>query len=223
MGSQLSAEVKPYEYWLRVTLALEVHVQTALLDVVHNRNNDPSYQGLPDSPVHLYQYLYQNHYGSFQRLLKKNILKPDQFNLLLPANGQTDSSKWDITLIVLIIRNCTNIQPPINGWTTAAASDVSKGAAVIKSRDIRNWLKHSKIDEVITERQFNAIWEEIKTTLECLDYNNMSRFQALETDEFLNDNIEEVKTITAKLVMKEIDQAKKDLLKIFMTEIQKMG
>ena len=61
MGSHLSAEVKPHEYWLRVILALEVHVTRALLDVVHNRNNDPSYQGLPENDVDLYNYLKKHH------------------------------------------------------------------------------------------------------------------------------------------------------------------
>jgi len=68
MGSQLSVEVKQHEYWLRLILALEVHVTRALLDIVHNRNKDPGYQGLPEKHVDLYNYLKRNHNSILQQL-----------------------------------------------------------------------------------------------------------------------------------------------------------
>jgi len=114
MASQLSTSIKQYEYWFRITLGLEVHITKASLDVVHNRNNDSNYNGLPDNPVDLYQYLDQNYRKLFEKLLKTNVLFQHQFDLLFPANGQTDSSKWDIPLIVIVIRNCVNIPPPTN-------------------------------------------------------------------------------------------------------------
>ena len=55
---------------MRIILALEVHVTKALLDVVHNRNNDPSYQGLSENDVDLYNYLKKNHNSILQQLLK---------------------------------------------------------------------------------------------------------------------------------------------------------
>ena len=57
---------------MRIILALEVHVTKALLDVVHNRNNDPSYQGLSENDVDLYNYLKRNHISIIQQLLKKD-------------------------------------------------------------------------------------------------------------------------------------------------------
>ena len=47
------------EYWIRVNLALEYCIKEALIDVLHNAHNDPSYRGLPTNPAQLYQVLFQ--------------------------------------------------------------------------------------------------------------------------------------------------------------------
>jgi len=220
MGSKLSAEVNQHKYWLRLILALEVHVSRALLDVVQNRNKDSSYQGLPEKHVDLYNYLKRNHNSIIQQLKKNKILNEDQLDLLFPANGQTDSSKWDITLIVIVIRYCVNIPPPTNGWKKQlAVGDNTKSAGAIKARDLRNWLKHGKIDDVKTKAQFDGKWAEINNLLICLDYNNIPKFNDLETDDLLEDYIEEAKKIFADLVTKEIDQTKKDVLQTVMVDL----
>ena len=219
MGSQLSTDVKQHEYWLRFILALEVHVTKALLDVVHNRNNDPSYRGLPELPVDLYNYLNQNFRKCFLTLLQYKTLNQDQFDLLLPVNGHTDSSKWDITLTVVIIRNCVKIPQPIYGWNQVAAGDNSIAAGVIKARIFRNWMKHGKIDQVKTTTDFHVKWTEMNDVLICLHYNNIRKFKDLETDDVLEGYIEEAKKVFADLVTKEIDQAKKDVSQKVMVDI----
>jgi len=220
MGSQLSVEVKQHEYWLRLILALEVHVTRALLDIVHNRNKDPGYQGLPEKHVDLYNYLKRNHNSILQQLKKNKVLNKYQLDLLLPANGQTDSLKWDITLIVIVIRYCVNIPPPINGWKKQlVAGDNTKAAGAIKARELRNWLKHGRMDEVQTKAQFDGKWAEINNLLICLDYNNIPKFNDLETDDVLEDYIEEAKKIFTDLVTKEIEQTKKDVLQTVMVNI----
>jgi len=203
MSSQLSTNVKQHQYWFRISLALEIHITKALLDVVHNRNNDPTYNGLSEIPVALYQYLDQNYRQTFRGLLKKGILNQDQFDLLFPTNGQTDSSKWDITLIVIVIRYCVNIPPPTNGWKKQlAVGDKSTAAGAIKAREFRNWLKHGKIDDVKTKPQFDGKWIEINEILVCLAYNNIFGFNTLETDDLVS--LKEITKTFDDLVAKKI-------------------
>jgi len=80
-------------------------------------------------------------------------------------------------------------------------------------------LKHGKIDDVKTKPQFDGKWAEINDILICLDYNNIPKFNDLETDDVLEDYIEEAKNIFEDLVTKEIDQAKKDVFQTVMIDI----
>ena len=95
------------EFWMRVNLALEVCVKEALIHILHNTHSDPSYKGLPTDPGDLYKYMLN--------CLRKNrnynkILCKDQLNVLCPANGQSNTREWDITLIVFVIRNETTLK-----------------------------------------------------------------------------------------------------------------
>ena len=49
--------IKEIEYWLRLATFEHEPLKNALLQVLHNKNNDPSYTGLPEDPSALYQEL----------------------------------------------------------------------------------------------------------------------------------------------------------------------
>ena len=51
-------------------------------------------------------------------LKKKGILKNDQYLLLFPSSGKTDSSKFDMTLLSLLVRSLCGYQKPPKGWNT---------------------------------------------------------------------------------------------------------
>ena len=138
------------EFWLRVILALEVCVKEALIHILHNTHNDPSYKGLPTDPDKLYKYMLN--------CLRKNrnynkILCKDQLNVLCPANGQSNPREWDITLIVFVIRNETRLQP-LNGWSTKdkppPLTDTTKGGCVDHAKYLRNVLNHGSVDAIST-------------------------------------------------------------------------
>ena len=82
-----------------------------------------------------------------QKTLKKlrpNILKKDQWDLLYPASQQTDSSKFDITLTFLLIRQLYGYRAPSNGWDNEpAATDHSVIANCIRIKLFRNRLNHA--------------------------------------------------------------------------------
>ena len=101
MSSSAQAVIATSDYWIRVNLALEFCVREALIDILHNHGKDPSYQGLPTDAVQLYQYMMIRQGDKEKYKFYHKILKPDQWALLCPTNGQSDSKEWDITLLFL--------------------------------------------------------------------------------------------------------------------------
>ena len=97
------------EHWVKVNLGVEIHVKDALLGVLHNDQNDPSYAGMPKDEQQLYQRMLL-----FKQRCKSNLknLKENQWNILCPATGRSNSKDWNITLIVVVIIHEVPIPPP---------------------------------------------------------------------------------------------------------------
>ena len=148
------------QYWLRLATAQHGPVKQQLLCVLHNKNKNTNYQGLPEDPSQLYHALSTTHKPTINQLIKKKVLKDDQIELLLPTNGdkKTFSEKFDLTLIVLLIINCTTLQPPVNGWFKSPPdSDTSVAANVLRARAWRNFLNHT---DFIDKNEFETKWKE---------------------------------------------------------------
>ena len=152
------------ENWLRLASFLHGPLKQRLLHILHNKDNDPSYQGLPEDPADLYKELSSTkHKKTLNSLFNKRILKQDQMDILLPPNGdkKTYSAALDVTLIVLLIINCTTLPPPDGGWKqkTPLDTDLSKAANVLRGREWRNFLNHADANS-IDEPAFNLKWTE---------------------------------------------------------------
>ena len=133
------------------------------MSVLHNKQNDPIYQGLPENPKELYKELSTVHIGTIKKLRKKGILKDDQLEILLPKNGdyKTYSKAFDVTLLAVLIINCTTLPPPVNGWNQKVPldSDTSIAANVLRAREWRNFLNHVDAN-VINTILFQSKWKE---------------------------------------------------------------
>ena len=140
-----------------------------LLCVLHNKKNG-NYQGLPEDPSQLYHVLSTIHKPTINALVKKRVLKQDQLMLLLPSDGsqKTDSQAFDVTLIVLLIINCSTLPPPVNGWYKPPLdSDASVAANVLRARAWRNFLNHVNANS-IDQAKFNEKWNEALDILQGL-------------------------------------------------------
>uniref|UniRef100_A0A7M6DP86 DZIP3-like HEPN domain-containing protein n=1 Tax=Clytia hemisphaerica TaxID=252671 RepID=A0A7M6DP86_9CNID len=160
MGSQFSKIVGKNKEWTKCIFALTFHGKMALLQILH----DPAYQGLPVDEKKLYQFFLANK-TTLDKLLKKNILKKDQYDLLLPPGKQETSSKlFDITLLALLIRNFVNIPKPQGGWgiKEPKAGDTSIAAFVILIRELRNQIVHGAPDDFLKPQHFQNIWAKIR-------------------------------------------------------------
>ena len=154
---------KDIEYWLRLAIFLHGPLKETLLHVLHNKSKDVTYNGLPEDPSALYTQLSTTHQNTINSLVKKNVLKKDQLELLLPTNGhkKTYSNTFDITLLVVLIINCTTLPPPVNGWNQKIPlhNDFSVAANVLRAREWRNYLNHTDANS-IDEPSFDTKWLE---------------------------------------------------------------
>ena len=203
MSDSAKDVVEKCEFWIRVNLALEVCVKEALIDILHNIHNDPSYKGLPTDPIDLYQYLLR---CKSKQAYKK--LKPDQWALLCPTSGRSNPIEWDITLIVFVIRNETTLKP-LHGWSTDKSpplTDITKGGCIDHAKHLRNDLNHGSVDAVSTQPKFDRYWDRIKRILKGLDYQNMKKFHELKTTS-LDNQSGEIRTLVVNF-KKDIDVLK---------------
>ena len=78
---------------------------------------DLFHQTFSRNPATLFQELSQKvNKDKLDKLKKKGVLKDDQYDLIFPPSQQTDSEKFDITLLFLLIRTLCGYKKPSNGW-----------------------------------------------------------------------------------------------------------
>ena len=165
---------------IKCYIAVNRHLQQALLDVVH----DPQYDGLPKDPEELYKFFNkQDNIKKINNLRKKNILKQDQIDLLLPQNQRTFSNKWDVTLISVVIINFTTLPEPINGWRKELdPTDISIAAYLVQARHLRNKSNHATLETFCEEVDFNTFFTEIRLIIVGLKYKDIAQFDDLTND-----------------------------------------
>ena len=123
------------------------------------------HQMFPKDPHKLYNYLQQNHIKKkLDELLKKKVLKQDQYDLLFPPNqNQTDSTKFDITLLALQLKTfCFKLSQgkKWNEWPDAI--DQSEAAHLMRIIQTRNKIQHFTS---ISQIEFENILKDITSSL----------------------------------------------------------
>ena len=179
MGNEFSKLTRENRRSIKCYLAVNLHCQQALLEVVH----DPNY-GIPSNEEDLYKFFDKaKNKSKIRNLIKKNLLKDDQVNLLLPQNQRTYSQKWDVTLICVVIINFTDLPPPTNGWRRELHPiDVTVAAFVVMARQSRNKMNHATLLTFIDDVEFNDFFTEMRKIVVGLKYTQISKFDDLKDD-----------------------------------------
>ena len=155
------------EFWIRLVTLLK----HAGIEVLRNIFHDPSYGGRSRDPATLYSEL-QPYESNVRNCLKKRILAQDQYDLIYPLNGKTDSNTFDITLLIFLIINCTRVKPPMGrkGWQekTLDDSDETIGAYILRLRKFRNKIIHCF---EMTFQEFHENWNYAIHILDKLGYD----------------------------------------------------
>ena len=152
------------KYRLQLIATLDKQGREALRNVFHNIYK------FPKTPAMLYKELKKTvHEEKLKKLLKKKTLSLEQWKLIYPSTQETDSKNFDITLLRLLIRNCTPLPPPIKGWgEDIDESDYSKAACIVRLVELRNKLFHSPTID-LTEEEFDDYWFKLSQCLRGID------------------------------------------------------
>jgi len=102
-----------------------------------------------------------------QSLRTRKIINPIQWGKLFPAIPNSVSSRdFDVTLLMVLLRNICGLLSPITGWDTLpAVTDVTREADIARVKYFRNTVyahaQHASVDDVT----FNTYWQDIRDTL----------------------------------------------------------
>ena len=102
-----------------------------------------------------------------QALKKRRILNPLQWRKLYPPSPSSVSSKnFDVTLLILLLRNICGLIPPTTGWDNLPPSaDTSAEANIARVKYYRNDVYGNASQASVDDATFNAYWQYISDAL----------------------------------------------------------
>ena len=133
---------------------------------------DVSTQALRDTldaihaPANLHAVLAANK-PALKGLRLKRIINATQWGKLFPLFPSAVSSRdFDITLLMVLLRNLCHFPSPITGWDTLpAATDMSREADFARIKYFRNNVYAHAEQASVDDTTFNAYWQDIRDTL----------------------------------------------------------
>ncbi|CAC5414087.1 unnamed protein product [Mytilus coruscus] len=108
-------------------------------------------------------------YNILKDLQKKRIINQSQWNLLFPRFPDVpDSKTFDITLIITLLRNLTNLNPPHGGYDRLpSANETTATSDLARIKYYRNFLAH--LDEgKIDNTEFITAWDIVTDAIDRL-------------------------------------------------------
>ena len=136
-------------------LGFSVHILRETFD--KRRPTGDLHTVLSSPPVH----------AVLQSLRKKRILSPLQWGKLYPAIKSAVSSKnFDITLLMVLLRNICGLVRPATGWDTLPpATDTTLEADIVRIKCYRNTVYGHASQASVDDPTFNQYWQDIQDAL----------------------------------------------------------
>ncbi len=102
-----------------------------------------------------------------QTLRQKKILNPTQWGKLYPTIPLTVSSaSFDITLLMVLLRNICSLHAPATGWDSLPPpADRSKEANIARVKYYRNTVYGHASQASVDDATFNTYWQDISNAL----------------------------------------------------------
>ena len=122
---------------------------------------------------------------TLQSLKTRKVINTTQCGKLFPAiPTSVSSANFDITLLMILLRNICGLPSPTAGWDTlSAATDVSRGADITRVKYYRNFVHGHAEYASVDDSTFNIYWGDIRDTLVRLGGENYREaIDNLETD-----------------------------------------
>ena len=146
-------EATNYARLCRLLVDVGCHVLRDTFDSIH-------------PPSNLHKNL-RTHHSKVQLLQKKRVLNPTQWGNLYPQiNTAVSSKNFDITLLVVLLRNICSFSPPATGWDALPpATDVSTEADIVRVKYFRNTVYGHADKASVDDAKFDGYWQDIKDAL----------------------------------------------------------
>jgi len=118
------------------------------------------------APANLHAVLAANK-TSLKGLRARRIINATQWGKLFPLiRSRVSSRDFDITLLMVLLRNLGALPCPITGWDTLpAATDMSREADIARVKYFRNTVYAHAEQASVDDTTFNAYWQDIQDTL----------------------------------------------------------
>lgn len=102
-----------------------------------------------------------------QSLRKRRIINPMQWGKLYPTTASSVSSaNFDITLLVLLLRNICSLSPPTTGWDSLPlVADTSIEANIARVKYYRNNVYGHASQASMDDTTFDSYWKDISSAL----------------------------------------------------------
>ena len=148
-------ETTNYARLCRLLVDVSAHILRETFD--KRRPTGDLHTVLSSPPVH----------AVLQSLRKKRILSPFQWVKLYPAIKSAVSSKnFDITLLMVLLRNICGLVRPATGWDALPpATDVTLEADIVRIKCYRNTVYGRASQASVDDATFNQYWQNIQDAL----------------------------------------------------------
>ena len=109
-------------------------------------------------------------HATLQSLRKKKILNATQWGKLYPTiPSSVTSASFDITLLMVLLRNICRLHAPTTGWDSLPPSgDTSKEANIARVKYFRNTVYGHASQASVHDVTFNTYWQDISNALVAL-------------------------------------------------------
>ena len=106
-------------------------------------------------------------HGILQTLREKRILNAAQWAKLYPPSPSSVSSKeFDVTLLMVLLKNICGLTPPATGWDNLPpAADTSAEANIARVKYYRNHVYRNASQASVDDATFNTYWQDISNAL----------------------------------------------------------
>ncbi|PFX21644.1 NLR family CARD domain-containing protein 3-like [Stylophora pistillata] len=115
-------------------------------------------------PVGLHSVLagHPNH-AKLQSLQKKKVINPKQWGKLFPViPASVSSAGFDITLLVVLLRNICGLSPPSSGWDhLPPVTEGGASANIARVKFYRNTVYGHAEQAVVDDTKFDTLWQDI--------------------------------------------------------------
>ena len=136
------------------------------------------------------------HYPTLHPLFKtKKIITQPQWDKLYPSPPRIPNiQEFDITLLVILLRNICGLSTPTTGWNAMPGStDNSREANIVRIKLFRNKLFGHVPGTSVSRLDFEAHWVEVGSTLRSLGINQ-DEIDRLNAEQCGEEEVDRVRT-----------------------------